>query len=75
MDRGMDRLEQAAMNVRSKYKPPVPDEAEYVRYRTVVENTTTLFQFVSRGMGTNDPDRIQAGAKEYLTEMRKRFGE
>ena len=75
MHKGMSNLEQAAMNVRGKYTPRVPDEAEYVRYRKVVENPTELFKFVSRGLGTRDPDKIHEGAKEYLTEMRKRFGE
>lgn len=73
--RAVGNLERATLNVRSRAVPPVPDEAEYVRYQTLKMEPTKLFDFVRRGMGTTDPDRIQRGAAEYLTEMRKRFGE
>lgn len=75
VDRGMSNVEQAALRVRGKMTPPVPDNAEYARYMTLRENPSQLFKFVSRGMGTQDPARVQRGAADYLNEMRKRFGE
>ena len=74
-DRGLDNLEIAHQNVRASVVPRVPDREEYVRYRRLVDQPTMLYDFVQRGLGTSDPRRVQEGAKDYLREMRKRFGE
>lgn len=75
MRSGIAKVQQAALAVRSKIAEPVSPEAEYVRYREMAENPDKLLGFVSHGMGTNDPAQIQQGAVDYLTAMKKRFGE
>lgn len=55
--------------------PRVSDQAQYVRYQKLKEDPDGLEEFVSRGLGTTDSARIQQGVAEYISEMRKRFGE
>lgn len=71
---GFEKLDGAVRGAMRDVVPKVPDDVQYTRYRRLLNNPVELFAFVQKGLNTKDPDRLQRGAREYLSEMQKRFG-
>ena len=70
----MDNLEAASSKARANQTPVVDDQTQFVRYQELSQQPGKLFDFVARSLNTKDPDKVQAGAASYISEMQRRFG-
>jgi hypothetical protein len=47
---------------------------EQERYEVLKRSPILLNEFVKEVLGTDDPASVQAGERDYLSEMEKRYG-
>lgn len=74
-DTAFGNMEKATTKAREFVAPSVPDDVQYMRYTQLAQQPSKLYDFVARSLNTREPSRVQEGAAEYLTEMRKRYGD